>query len=160
MIATDRRTYHLELESASSGYMAALSWRYPQDELAQLTARNQRAITREASSIERGLTLEGLNFDYRISGDSPDWKPVRVFDDGRQVFIQMPATISTTDLPPLFVLGEEGESELVNYRVRSNYYIVDRLFRAAELRIGTKNQSVVRISKGQPRRGLAAIFGG
>ena len=29
MIATDRRTYHLELESTDGGYMAALSWRYP-----------------------------------------------------------------------------------------------------------------------------------
>lgn len=160
MIATDRRTYHLELESTEGGYMAALSWRYPRDELADLTSRNTRALTREASSIERGLTLEGLNFDYRMSGDNPDWKPVRVFDDGRQVFIQMPEEISTTDMPPLFVLGEEGDAELVNYRVRSNYYVVDRLFRAAELRLGEKNQTVVRISKGARRTGLAAIFGG
>jgi|TARA_R110002126_G_scaffold251653_1_gene394677 type IV secretion system protein VirB9 len=160
MIATDRRTYHLELESTEGGYMAALSWRYPRDELAELTSRNTRAMTREASSIERGLTLEGLNFDYRMTGDSPDWKPVRVFDDGRQVFIQMPEEIATTDMPPLFVLGADGDAELVNYRVRGNYYVVDRLFRAAELRIGEKNQTVVRISKGQRRTGLAAIFGG
>ena len=46
MIATDRRTYHLELESTEGGYMAALSWRYPADELAGLTARNERAIAR------------------------------------------------------------------------------------------------------------------
>ena len=62
MIATDRRTYHLELESQEDGYMAALSWRYPADELAGLTARNDRAIAREAASITSGLTLEGLNF--------------------------------------------------------------------------------------------------
>ncbi|MGC6500816.1 MAG: P-type conjugative transfer protein TrbG [Henriciella sp.] len=160
MIATDRRTYHLELESTEGGYMAALSWRYPQDELAELTSRNTRAMTREANSIERGLTLEGLDFDYRMTGDSPDWKPVRVFDDGRQVFIQMPEDIATTEMPPLFVLGEDGDAELVNYRIRGNYYVVDRLFRAAELRIGEKNQTVVRISKGQRRTGLAAIFGG
>ena len=160
MIATDRRTYHLELESTDGGYMAALSWRYPADELAGLTARNERAISREAGSIERGLTLEGLNFDYRLTGDSPDWKPVRVFDDGRQVFIQMPEDIATTDMPPLFILGSDGDAELVNYRVRGNYYVVDRLFRAAELRLGTRNQTVVRITKGQPRTGLAAIFGG
>jgi type IV secretion system protein VirB9 len=160
MIATDKRTYHLELESTEGGYMAALSWRYPQDELSQLTSRNARALTRETNSIERGLTLESLNFDYRLTGDTPDWKPVRVFDDGRQVYIQMPEDIATTDMPPLFVLGEQGKAELVNYRVRNNYYVVDRLFRAAELRIGTKNQTVVRISKGQRRTGLAAIFGG
>ncbi len=160
MIATDRRTYHLELESVEGGYMAALSWRYPADELAGLTARNERAVAREAGSIGNGLTLEGLNFDYRMSGDSPAWKPVRVFDDGRQVFIQMPDNIMATDMPPLFVLGEDGDAELVNYRVRSNYYVVDRLFRAAELRLGTSNQTVVRISRHERRSPLAAIFGG
>lgn len=160
MIATDRRTYHLELESTDGGYMAALSWRYPADELAGLTARNERAIARDAGSIERGLTLEGLNFNYRMTGDSPAWKPVRVFDDGRQVFIQMPDDIATTDMPPLFVLGSDGDAELVNYRVRGNYYVVDRLFRAAELRLGERNQTVVRISQNERRSPLAAIFGG
>ena len=159
MIATDRRTYHLELESTESGYMAALSWRYPADELVRLVARNERAITRQADSIERGLTLEGLNFDYRLSGDSPDWKPVRVFDDGRQVFIQMPQDITASDMPPLFILGETGDAELVNYRVRGTYYVVDRLFRAAELRLGTSNQTVVRISRNERRSPLAGLFG-
>lgn len=160
MIATDRRTYHLELESVNGGYMAALSWRYPSDELAELASRNGMAEVRAASSVEAGLTLDSLNFDYRLSGDRPDWKPVRVFDDGRQVFIQMPKTIETTDMPPLFVLGDGGDAELVNYRIRSNYYVVDRLFQAAELRLGTKRQTVVKIEKGQPRTGFAALFGG
>lgn len=160
MIATDRRTYHLELESVNGGYMAALSWRYPSDELAELTSRNGIAEVRAASSVEAGLTLDRLNFDYRLSGDTPSWKPVRVFDDGRQVFIQMPTTIETTDMPPLFVLGDGGDAELVNYRIRSNYYVVDRLFQAAELRLGTKRQTVVKIQKGQARNGLAALFGG
>ena len=159
MIATDRRTYHLELESVDSGYMAALSWRYPADELAGLTARNRQAIAKDASSIERGLTLEGLNFDYTLSGDSPDWKPVRVFDDGRQVFIQMPEDIAATDMPPLFVLAASGEAELINYRVRGKYYVVDRLFRAAELRLGAKDQTVVRIRRGARKSTLAALFG-
>lgn len=160
MIATDRRTYHLELEAVSDGYMAALSWRYPADELAGLASRNDRAIAREAGSVERSLTLEGLNFDYRLSGDDPDWKPIRVFDDGKQVFIQMPETIAASDLPPLFVLGKHGDAELVNYRVRGGYYVVDRLFRAAELRLGEKDQTVVRITRVQRRASLASIFGG
>jgi len=147
MIATDRRTYHLELESTASTYMAALSWRYPQDELAGLAARNTIAAAENAVSVERGLSLETLNFDYRVTGDMADWKPVSVFDDGRQVFIQMPASISASEMPPLFVLSSAGEAELVNYRVRGNYYIVDRLFGAAELRHGIRPQTVVRISK-------------
>jgi type IV secretion system protein VirB9 len=34
---------------------------------------------------------------------------------------------------------------VVNYRVRGRYYVVDRLFAAAELRLGEKHQQVVRI---------------
>ncbi len=156
MIATDRRTYHLELESVETGYMAALSWRYPADELTRLAARNREALAREEGSVERGLALDGLNFEYRLTGDDPDWKPVRVFDDGRQVFIQMSASIATTDMPPLFVLNDENDAELVNYRVRGNYYVVDRLFRAAELRLGEKRQTVVRIVRVERAASLGA----
>ncbi|MBB34796.1 MAG: P-type conjugative transfer protein TrbG [Hirschia sp.] len=151
MIATDRRTYHLELESTSGGYMAAVSWRYPADELADLKARNAAAQVREDARVDQGLSLSSLNFAYRIEGDDPAWKPVRVFDDGTRVFIQMPEAMAVSDAPPLFVLGASGEAELVNYRVKGRYYIVDRLFAAAELRLGTKDQTIVRILKGEKR---------
>lgn len=154
MIATDRRVYHLELTSTDGAYMAALSWRYRQDELDGLRARNRNALSRDERTIAKGLALRDLNFAYRIEGDRPDWRPVRVFDDGRQVYIQMPAAIATTDAPPLFVVGRKGGAELVNYRVKDNYYIVDRLFSRAELRHGEKNQTVVRIVKtGEGGRG-------
>jgi type IV secretion system protein VirB9 len=147
LIATDRRTYHLELTSLEKTYMAALSWSYPADALASLASTNARALGREAAAPD--VHLEDLNFDYHIDGDRPDWRPVRVFDDGRQVFIQMPAGLAATDAPPLFVLGAGGGAELVNYRVRAGYYIVDHLFTAAELRLGQRPQTVVRIRRGK-----------
>ena len=158
MIATDRRVYHLELESTSGSYMAALSWRYPQDELDQLRVQNARAAAREDRTIAKGLTLDDLNFGYRIEGDEPDWRPVRAFDDGVHVFIQMPDAIARTDAPPLFIVGPKGEAQLVNYRVKGEYYIVDRLFSKAELRHGGKDQTVVRIVRGGARK--AWLFGG
>jgi len=36
-------------------------------------------------------------------------------------------------MPPLFVVGQDGKPELVNYRAYKNVLIVDRLFAAAEL---------------------------
>ena len=157
MIATNRRTYHLELESTSGSYMAALSWRYPQDELEQLRGRNDRAHRQAERTIANDLTLADLDFQYRIEGDRPDWRPSRVFDDGRRVFIQMPEDLATTEAPPLFVLGRGGDAQLVNYRVRGNYYIVDRLFARAELRHGEDDQTIVRIVKMEPRR--FSLFG-
>ena len=158
MIATDRRTYHLELESTSGPYMAALSWRYPQDELEQLRRQNDRAQRQAEDTIARQLILDDLNFQYRLEGDRPGWRPIRVFDDGRRVFIQMPDDLESTDAPPLFVLGREGEAQLVNYRIRGGYYIVDRLFARAELRYGEDDQAIVRIVRMEPRR--ASLFGG
>ena len=55
--------------------------------------------------------------------------------------------IAQGELPPLFVVGVSGDAELVNYRYRAPYYIVDRLFGAAELRLGGDKAQVVRISR-------------
>ena len=51
-------------------------------------------------------------------------------------------------MPPLFVVGADGStSELVNYRIRGATMIVDQLFAAAELRLGSDPQQVVRITR-------------
>lgn len=84
---------------------------------------------------------------YAISGDHPSWCPVRAFDDGQKVYIEFPAGIGEGEMPPLFVLGPKGQSELVNYRVHPPYYIVDRLFAVAELRLGAEPQQIVRITR-------------
>jgi P-type conjugative transfer protein TrbG len=125
--------------------MAAISWIYPQDRLIALKQQNARADA--VRPIAQGLALDKLRFRYAISGDNPPWKPVRAFDDGSKVYIEFPARIDQGEAPPLFVVGPTGESELVNYRVRGNYYIVDRLFGAAELRLGRDPQQIVRIGR-------------
>ena len=150
VITTDRRTYHLALESTEKTAMAALSWTYPEDQLIALKARNEGADA--AAPIASGLALEDLRFRYAITGDNPPWRPVRAFDDGSKVYIEFPGRIDQGEAPPLFVVGPNGDNELVNYRVRRNYYIVDRLFAAAELRLGQDPQQVVRISRDDARQ--------
>jgi type IV secretion system protein TrbG len=49
-------------------------------------------------------------------------------------------------MPPLFVIGADGEPQIANSRVHQNILIVDRLFGAAELRLGAgERQQTVRI---------------
>jgi type IV secretion system protein VirB9 len=128
--------------------MAALSWTYPQDEL--IAIQRQRDVAEAAAPAASGLAVEQLNFHYAITGDKPDWRPLRAFDDGRQTFIEFPANVALGEAPPLFVLGSKGEAELVNYRVSGRFYVVDRIFGAAELRLGAKRQSIVRITRQSP----------
>ena len=145
LVNTDRRTYHLELRSGETTYMASVSWQYPQDRLIALRRRNAEAA--RATPVADRVDLAAINFRYAIEGDEPPWRPLRAFDDGRQAFIEFPRGIAQGEMPPLFIVGAEGDSsELVNYRVRGHYMIVDRLFAAAELRFGAGDrQQRVRI---------------
>lgn len=143
LIATDRRVYHLQVASGPRPPMTSISWTYPDDAL--LALRRSAPVTPQP--VAAGVTADSLNFNYRIDGDQPSWRPVRAFDDGHQVFIEFPPNLSEGEAPPLFVRGEGGRAELVNYRVRGRYYVVDRLFAAAELRLGERRQQVVRITR-------------
>jgi type IV secretion system protein VirB9 len=147
VIATDRRAYHLEMRSFRETYMAAISWTYPQDQLTRRRNENSRALEAATNTIAVGVDPEDLKFRYVIDGDKPHWRPVRAFDNGKQVFIQFPEAIAQGEAPPLFVLSAEGQPELVNYRMRGTYYVVDRLFAVAELRLGEKTQTIVRIRR-------------
>jgi type IV secretion system protein VirB9 len=145
VIATSRRIYLIELTATAETWMASVSWDYPRDRLTLLKNQAQRA---EATApVAEGIALERLSFRYDITGDTPSWRPLRAFDDGERVYIQFPPGIAQGELPPVFVVGTSGAAELVNYRYRAPYYIVDRLFGAAELRLGGEKAQVVRISR-------------
>ena len=145
VITTNRRTYLLELSSTPQAWMASVSWDYPKDRMLALQKQAQQAQV--SAPVDSGLSLEQIKFRYAITGDSPPWKPLRAFDDGERVYIQFPAGIAQGELPPLFVIGQQGDGQLVNYRFRSPYFVVDRLFGAAELRLGEDKAAVVRIER-------------
>jgi type IV secretion system protein VirB9 len=152
VINTNLRTYHMELRSTEKTYMASVSWQYPQDQLIALRRQNQQAALTQP--VASGVDISKLNFRYQIEGDSAPWRPLRAFDDGAKVYIEFPSGVGQGEMPPLFVIGPSGNSELVNYRARQNYYVVDRLFAAAELRLGDKDsEKRVRIVRTDGRPG-------
>ena len=89
-------------------YMASVSWQYPQDQLIAL--RRQNAEAQAAQPVASGVDLANVNFRYAIEGDRAPWRPLRAFDDGRQVFIEFPRGIGQGEMPPLFVVGPEGNT--------------------------------------------------
>ncbi len=151
VITTTKRTYYLDLKSFADTYMAAVSWRYPHEALKQIKkVVPKKPRLREVSFQKADLDFkqENLRFDYTIKGDTPNWRPTRVFDDGNKVFIEFPKSLAVSEAPPLFITDRKGkQSKLVNYRVTGEYYVVDRLFDFAELRLGEKKQQVVRIER-------------
>jgi P-type conjugative transfer protein TrbG len=150
LITTDQRVYTLDLSSADSGvYHTMIAWNYPFGDVVMI--RNQVAERQGLiqATVASGLDLERANFNYTIlrqkNSSAPAWCPLRAFDDGQKTYIQFPPNVTVTEAPPLFVLGRNGDAQLVNYRVKGDWYIVDRLFDKAELRIGQSPQTVVAI---------------
>lgn len=140
---TNRRTYFMRLESLETTSMVAVQWSYPAADAPIPTSASPNA-----TSGVVGADVSGLRFDYAIEvvDGEPTWKPEAVFDDGKKTYIRFPRAMLHGESPALFVI-ERGEPQLVNYRVKQNLYVVDRLFREAELRLGQQEQDVVRIRK-------------
>jgi len=142
VVTTTRRSYHLQLRSLDSTYMASVSWRYPDAGLTQ-------SGDAEAVPSAPPVAPTALEFGYTIdtvSGNAPAWKPDVVFTDGSKVYIRFPQALKNTDAPVLYVVDGD-HAEIVNYRVQGNFYIVDRVFNRAELRVGEDQQTVVQIAR-------------
>lgn len=148
LITTDRRAYHLSLISTGRSALTGISWNYPEDALLALRRANESA--RAAEPVASGIAMEHLHFNYKITGDAPAWRPLRAFDDGRQTYIEFQASIVVGDAPPLFLVDDRGDAQLVNYRLKDRFYVVDRIFDRAELRFGATKQQIVSIVRTPP----------
>jgi type IV secretion system protein VirB9 len=152
VITTDQRIYSLDLSSTdSSTYHTMIAWNYPFGDAVMIRNQVAQQQVQAQTIVATGIDLTKANFNYLIlkqrHAKTPPWCPVRAFDDGRKTYIQFPPKVSVTEAPPLFVMGTHGDAQLVNYRVKGDWYIVDRLFDNAELRIGESPQSIIGIQR-------------
>lgn len=121
VVTTSRRTYHIQLKSSQTQYMARVGFEYPEDVSAKLADVNARL---EASIIPgAGVPAEQLNFHYSVSGHA-GWRPTRVYSDGTKTYIQFPRSLVGQDAPVLFVVSG-GQNRIVNYRMKGDMMIVD-----------------------------------
>jgi type IV secretion system protein VirB9 len=145
VVTTSRRTYHIQLKSQPSQYMARVGFDYPEDVSVKLADVNARL---EASTIPgAGVPAEQLNFAYSLSGSAP-WRPTRVYSDGTKTYIQFPRSIAGQDAPVLFVVSG-GQNRIVNYRMKDNMMVVDYQVDKAVLVSGVGwHQEKITISRG------------
>ncbi len=155
-IYTTKHIYHLLLRSRGRA-MQEVEFYYP-DELstAMKTAETAAANAKQEAADPPGdsdnvvkvaaVDAAQLNFAYTVAGPNIPWKPVRAFDDGSHVYVQMPAGMKSSEAPALLINAGSG-TQMVNYRVKGNYYVVDRLFSDAILVSGVgRDQDRVTIS--------------
>jgi len=139
LIPTNRHVYNLILKSASAAYMPLVAFTYPQDEARSADEALKAEDARTQSQEVLHAAPDALHFNYAIKGPRVTWKPLRVLDDGSKTYIQMNPALKVSEAPALFALDEHKDPLIVNYRVKGEWYIADRLMDRAELRIGAKD---------------------
>ncbi|KCZ97681.1 conjugal transfer protein TrbG/VirB9/CagX [Hyphomonas polymorpha PS728] len=100
VITTDRRIYMIELRSGERPYMPAVAWAYPQPPASQRQAVPATPVL---------PAVAARNYRYGLTGDTPPWRPISVYDDGRRVYVEFPRGIVQGEMPPLFVIGADGD---------------------------------------------------
>ncbi|WP_247396185.1 P-type conjugative transfer protein TrbG [Bradyrhizobium sp. 76] len=114
VVNTDRRTSLVELRSREKPYMPSVAWFYPEDRGAR-----RRVCCRHPSFRIWQHAATGMQ------SREPPWRPISAYHDGRKVYIEFSPGIGQGEMPPLFVIGPDGKTELVNYRAYGNVLIVD-----------------------------------
>lgn len=153
-ITTDRRIYSIKLVSKKSEWMPFLTFDYPDDmDRAWQAYRERHAKQTYTNTMPTGENLANLDFGYRIGGDSPAWKPVRVYSDGSKTYIQFPSAGFGGEAPALVAKGQgswfsSAPDKLINYRTIGDRYVVDKVIDRAALIVGVgSNQTEVTITR-------------
>jgi P-type conjugative transfer protein VirB9 len=162
-VITDKRSYQFVLRATGDGkkWYQRVSWAYsselvltmegmPEAEEKPTASASQSGAAapaqKPARSPETGIDPEKLRFGYEISGDAP-FRPRVVFDDGRFTYFKMPANLQ--ELPALFAVTADKDFSLVNFEVKGEYLVAQRLLPAAVLKLGREE---VRVVKPAPKR--------
>lgn len=159
LIFTDRRTYNLKLVSKKYAWTPIVNFTYNASLKSSLQNykmyQKKRIDTyKKVNSFEKSpqtkVDINNLDFNYEIEGDA-EWKPIRVYNDGVKTFIQMPKDMGVKEAPALLVLDSASNKNLVNYRLKEDKYIVDKLFDSAILLLGVgadqESIMIYRVSK-------------
>lgn len=146
ILNTDQRTYHLKLVSERTNWMAKVAFTYPET---LNSIGNEKTVSAQSQlEVLSPFKVDVLDFGYQISGDSPIWKPVRVYSDGVKTYVQFPKSVHQEDVPVLVSLGVDDKEQLVNYRMQGDFFIVDKLLKEALLISGHgRHQEKVKIKR-------------
>ena len=139
-MATNRRTYAIKLVSTQHEWMPLVAFNYPDDMQRQWSAYRQTVAFGAAANSCRPVRMSRIWISafssavtIRAGNRSGSTR------DGAKTYIEFPRTISFTSAPALVALDNDGgwfssgSTQMVNYRMLGDRYIVDRVLDRAEL---------------------------
>lgn len=153
-VVTDKRVYQFALVVEPRNVRDATAWRdpnlvfslsfrYPDEEAARLTAQARAAEAKAAQTDVKGKLADAKkrdeNRDYWVAG-SEEVSPTAARDDGRFIYLTFS---NNRDMPAIYAVDNEGKEALINTNVEGNEIVVQRMVRKLTLRKGNSVACVV-----------------
>jgi type IV secretion system protein VirB9 len=136
-VITNKRMYFFEMMAAEAKGVQdeelnfVYKFIYPEEYSQQANA----AIAQSSQSTYPDLNHpEKYNYTYSISGNAAEIEPTQVFDDGEFTYFKFKDI--NAELPAIFLVNNQGEEGLVNYRVSNGYVVIERVADRFTLRHG------------------------
>jgi type IV secretion system protein TrbG len=164
VITTNRRAYVIKLKSREDDWMPQISFEYPEEVKSDWRAYRARLDgEQEAREAAREAQPQGaFDYAYRISGDSPTWRPVKVYATPSKTYIQFPSSLPQGESPALLAIAEDTSflgldtvfngprRQIVNYRLIGDRIEVDKVLTHAVLvsGVGSAQTSVEIVHEG------------
>lgn len=132
-VITDKRSYLFELHASETAdirdreMVFVMRFTYPQADQDTMDFTTFEAFP----DIEK--EPEKYNFRYSIQG-STVIEPIRIFDDGQWTYFEF--RDKNAEIPAFFNVDSAGNEELINFRKRGNYVVVERVSPRFTLRRG------------------------
>jgi len=150
-VVTSKRTYLFDLiASPRNSPLYVLQFRYPELEAAQAAAElaaaeeaEREAAAEQPNAIELAAANDPyavadpamLNFAWSAEGEN-NLLPSRTYDNGEAMFLTWP---EGTDIPAILVTNADGEEGPVNFTVRGDTVVLDRVPERVILRSGEES---------------------
>ncbi len=132
-VITDKRSYLFELHAEETQdirdreMVFVMRFIYPNADQAQMDFTTFEAFP----DIEK--EPEKFNMRYTIRGSNVI-EPIRIFDDGQFTYFEF--RDKNADIPAFFHVDSDNNEELINFRKRGNYIVVERVSPRFTLRRG------------------------
>ena len=134
-VITNKRLYYFELHAMHAEsiddprLVFNMKFLYPDEGYDDMgfTTYNQKPTSLDLDTPEK------YNFNYTISGEE-NISPIKLFDDGEFTYIQF--RDKNTDIPAVFVVGNDDQEAMVNYRISGEYVVIERVASRMTLRRG------------------------
>ena len=132
-VITDKHTYHFELHAEETDDIRAdsmvfvMRFIYPDADMATINVSGFDDMPDIYNEPEL------YNFNYTLRG-SERVSPLRIFDDGEFTYFEFKQ--KNAEVPAFFLVDGLGNEELVNFRTRGDYIIVERVHSRFTLRSG------------------------